>query len=365
MSEPVVDLRSDTVTSATPGMRAAMAAAEVGDAMYGEDPTVAALEERLAELFGFGGALFLPSGVMANQIALRLLVPPGAELLCDAEAHILAHEGGAAAWHGGIQTRCLPTEHGLLDARALAPLVRKANAYTVGTLALEVEQTHSRGGGSVHSLSALRGIRELADTAGISVHMDGARIWNAHVASGVSLADYGAVADTMSVCLSKGLGAPVGSVLLLGADRLDEARRMRHRMGGGMRQAGFLAAAGLYALRHHVARLAEDHLNAALMADGLRATGCAVRTPETNIVLVQAGDAQAAAERAALHGVKVSASAPDELRLVTHLDVDTAGCERAIDVLARALAAADPPSSSRICPTIPANDRESETPDDH
>ncbi|MFF4604366.1 threonine aldolase family protein [Streptomyces sp. NPDC001339] len=338
MTGTVVDLRSDTVTRATPGMRAAMATAEVGDAMYGEDPTVAELEDRLTGMFGFGGAVFLPSGVMANQIALRLLVPPGSELLCDAEAHILAHEGGAAAWHGGIQTRCVPAARGLLTAAALAGLVRAGNAYTVGTRAVEVEQTHSRGGGSVHSLAALRGIRELADANGLAVHLDGARLWHAHVATGVPLAEYGAVADTLSVCLSKGLGAPVGSVLLLPGNRLDEARRMRHRMGGGMRQAGFLAAAGLYALDHHVARLAEDHRAAALLADGLRAAGFTVPEPETNIVLAAVPNAEAVAKQAVRHGVKVSASAPDQLRLVTHLDVDRAGCERAVEVLAQALA---------------------------
>ncbi|SNQ52022.1 Threonine aldolase [Frankia canadensis] len=333
-----VDLRSDTVALPSPGMRAAMAEAELGDDMFGEDPTVRALEERLCGLFGFSGALFAPSGVMANQIGLRLLVGPGEELVCDAEAHILAHEDGAPALHGGIQTRTLTSESGLIDPRALAAFVRRGNSYTVGTRAVAVEQTHTRSGGNVHPLETLRGIRAVADAAGIAVHLDGARIWNAHAATGVPLAEFGApVADTLSVCLSKGLGAPVGSVLLCDGELLGQARKIRHRLGGGMRQAGVLAAAGLYALEHNLARIGDDHSNAALLADGLREAGCAVSAPETNIVLARTPAAEAVVEQASRHGVRVTSPAPGLLRLVTHLDVDKAGCEQAVRVLAKAI----------------------------
>ncbi|MFD3755525.1 threonine aldolase family protein [Streptomyces sp. NPDC058622] len=332
---PAVDLRSDTVTRPGPRMRAAMAAAEVGDDLFGEDPTVRALEDRLAGLFGFSAALFVPSGVMANQIGLQLLVGPGEELLCDAEAHILAHEEASPARYGGIQTRTVAADRGVITAAALAGVVRRGNPYTLGTRAVEVEQTHTRAGGTVHPLETLRAVRELTARAGVSVHMDGARIWNAMAASGTAAAAYGATADSLAVCLSKGLGAPVGSVLLLAAEHLPRARRLRHGLGGGMRQSGILAAAGLYALDHHVERIAEDHAHASLLAAGLRDAGFTVRRPpETNIVLVEAPGAEAVVARAARKGVLVTAPGPDVIRLVTHLDVGREACQRALEVLA-------------------------------
>jgi threonine aldolase len=340
----LVDLRSDTVTKPTPDMRAAMAAAEVGDDVYSEDPTVRELEERTADLFGFpvgstrgtSGALFVPSGVMANQIALRLLVGPGQELLCDSEAHIVTHEDAGLAWHGGIQTRTLPAPRGLLDPDEFARTIRPDEPHIVGTRAVSVEQTHNRGGGTVYPLTVLERIAELARSAGVGVHCDGARIWNAHVASGTSLRDYGAVADTMTVAFSKGLGAPVGSVLLAPPERITEALRMRHRLGGGMRQAGFLAAGALYALDHHVERLAEDHANAASLAAALGSGGLTVSTPETNILLVSVTDSSAVAVKCAHEGVLVSPFGARTLRLVTHLDVDLDACDRAASVVLRA-----------------------------
>ncbi|GGZ69906.1 threonine aldolase family protein [Streptomyces subrutilus] len=331
--QAVVDLRSDTVTRPGPGMRAAMAGAEVGDDLFGEDPTVRALEERLAGLFGFPAALFVPSGVMANQIGLQLLVGPGEELVCEAEAHVLAHEEASPARYGGIQTRTVSAERGVLTAAALAGVVRRGNPYTLGTRAVEVEQTHTRAGGTVHPLETLHGIRELTARAGLAVHMDGARIWNAMAATGTSAAAYGATVDSLAVCLSKGLGAPVGSVLLLAAEHLPRARRLRHGLGGGMRQSGILAAAGLYALDHHVERVHEDHAHAGLLARGLRDAGFAVRPPETNIVLVEVPGAEAITARAAEEGVRVTAPGPDVVRLVTHLDVGGAACRRAVEVL--------------------------------
>ncbi|MFI2370828.1 threonine aldolase family protein [Streptomyces sp. NPDC018833] len=358
MTAETVDLRSDTVTRPTPGMRRVMAAAEVGDDLFGEDPTVRALEERVAGLFGFPGALFVPSGVMANQIALRLLVAPGQEVVCDAEAHILAHEEGSPARYGGIQTRTVSGERGLIGVEALAGILRPGNAYTVGTRAVAVEQTHTRAGGTVYPLHTLRGVRRLTADSGIAVHIDGARIWNAHAATGTPLAEYGApVADTLAVCLSKGLGAPVGSVLLTSAELLPRARSLRHGLGGGMRQSGILAAAGLHALDHHLERVAEDHANAELLAAGLRAAGFAVRPQETNIVLVDTPGAEDVVARAAREGVLVTAPGPGVVRLVTHLDVGRQACRRAVEVLA-AVMGEGRPRTRRSAATGQAQQRE-------
>lgn len=329
---PKIDLRSDTVTKPTPGMRAAMLDAEVGDDVYGEDPTVRALEERTAELFGFHAALFVPTGVMANHIGVRLQVGPGEELVCDADAHIVAHEDGGLGWHGGIQSRTTLSERGLLDPEDLRRLIRPRSPHTVGTKAVAVENTHNRGGGAVYPLETLLAIREVVEEAGIGLHQDGARIWNAHVATGVPLIEYASVAETMSVCLSKGLGAPIGSVLLLDPEQVAEARIMRHRLGGGWRQAGMLAAAGLYALDHHIERLAEDHVNARLLATGLREAGYAAREPETNIVLVDVPDAPAFAAALAERGVLAGAFGPKVLRMVTHLDVSEKDCAEVLSV---------------------------------
>ena len=326
MDDHPLDFRSDTVTKPTQAMRAAMIDAEVGDDIYGEDPTIRALEEHTADLFGFHAAMFVPTGVMANHIGVRLLVHPGGELVCDADAHIIAYEDGGLAWHGGIQTRTTLNDQGLLAPADLRRLIRPT------TSAVEVENTHNRGGGAVYPIETLREIRALADETGVKVHMDGARIWNAHAATGVPLRDYGAIADTMSVCLSKGLGAPVGSVLMFAPERAAEARQMRHRLGGGWRQAGMLAAAGRYALDHHVERLTQDHANAALLADGLHEAGFAVRPPQTNIVLVEVPDAPALAAAFAARGVLVAVFGPGLLRLVTHLDVSEKDCVEAVTV---------------------------------
>ena len=323
----VIDLRSDTVTKPTAAMRAAMVDAEVGDDVYGEDPTVAALEAKALELFGGPGprlstALFVPTGVMANHIGLRIHAASGEEVVCDAEAHIVAHEDAGLAWHAGVQTRTTLTERGLLSPEQLDRLIRPHAPYTVGTKAVELENTHNRGGGSVYPIETLRAIRTLADERGVPVHIDGARLWNAHVATGTPLAEYGALADTLAVCLSKGLGAPVGSILLFDAERREWAKVLRHRLGGGWRQAGILAAAGLYALEHHIDRMAEDHANARLLAGALRERGLTVREPETNILLIDVPeDAAGVAVRAREQGVLIGAMGPRTLRAITHLDV--------------------------------------------
>jgi threonine aldolase len=321
----VVDLRSDTLTRPTPGMRTAMAAAEVGDDVYGEDPTVNALESYVAALFGHEAAIFVPSGTMGNQICLRLVVPPAGELLCDADAHVVTYEHGGAAQHGGIQSRTVPG--GLLTVDGVRQELRPPGWGTVPTSAVSVEQTHNRGGGTVHSLDALQDLRELTSAHDVKLHCDGARIWNAHIASGVPLLTYGALFDALSVCLSKGLGAPVGSVVVTSGALAQEARILRKRLGGGMRQAGILAAAGLFALEHQLERLAEDHARAATLG-----TALGVRT-ETNIVPLTVRDARAFAAKAAQQGVLMGVVGPKKVRMVTHLDVDDAGIARAADVV--------------------------------
>ncbi|MCW2638453.1 MAG: threonine aldolase [Dactylosporangium sp.] len=334
----LVDLRSDTVTRPTPAMREAMAAAEVGDDVYGEDPTINALQAEVAALFGHEAALFAPTGSMANQIAIQLVVPPAEELLCDADAHVVTYEIGAAAAIGGVSSRTWPPRGADLDPDEVAALIRPDGYMAVPTRAIAVEQTHNRGGGGVIPLATLQRLREVADSAGVALHCDGARIWHAHVADQVPLATYGRLFDTMSVCLSKGLGAPVGSLVLGSTEKIDKARWIRKRMGGGMRQAGVLAAAGQHALRHHITRLADDHARAARLAAALAPFGVvdadSVRTNIVPLDLTKAPvDALALGSAAKAQGVLVSVMGPRIVRLVTHLDVDDAGIDRAIDVL--------------------------------
>jgi threonine aldolase len=345
MRNAVVDLRSDTVTRPTPGMRQAIADAVVGDDVYGEDPTVNELEAHVAELLGHEAGLFCPTGSMTNMLGVRVLVAPGQELLCDALAHVVRAELGGHAVLGQVSTRTWHAERGRLDAdAALAMAVPDAGPYMVSTAAIAVENTHNFGGGTVQPLEQLQRLRRGADELGIKVHLDGARLWNAHVATGVPLADYGALADTVSVCLSKGLGAPVGSVLVSSAERIAAARVWRKRYGGGMRQVGVLAAAGRYALDHHLARLAEDHARALRLADAVAAVRPELVDPaavETNIVVLDLATAGLAAPDVAAaardSGVLLSVLAPRRLRLVTHLDVDDDACEHAGGVLTKVL----------------------------
>lgn len=326
----VVDLRSDTVTKPTAAMRAAMAAAEVGDDVYSEDPTVRELEERVAGIFGHEAALFTPTGSMANVLAVRALVSPGQEVLCSESAHIARAELGAHAAYSGITMR---TWAGLLDLAAIDRMFAPdMGPFFVPTRALSVENTHNFGGGAVLGLKDLQALRSYADQRGVGVHLDGARIWNAHVATGTPLAAYGAIADAMSVCLSKGLGAPIGSLVLGSAEMIAESRVWRKRMGGGMRQTGILAAAGLYALDHHVERLADDHANARLLAE---ACGVDPATVDTNIVVVEHSDAAGFVAAARAEGVRVAAVGPTAVRLVTHLDVSREVALGAAAVLSR------------------------------
>lgn len=326
----MIDLRSDTLTKPTDAMRRAMADAEVGDDVYGEDPTVLALQERVADLFGKEAALFTPTGSMANVLAVSLLVGPGQELLAEARSHVLRAELGAHGAFSGITTRTWSSPGGQVDLAAIRELhAPDMGPFFVPTAAVAVENTHNFAGGTVLPLASLQELRAWADGVGCAVHLDGARIWNAHVATGTPFRAYGEVADTVSVCLSKGLGAPVGSLVLGTAAQIAEARVRRKRLGGGMRQVGILAAAGLHALGHHVERLAEDHENARLIGDAVGAV------PETNIVVWETTDAAADMAAAREEGVLISPVGPTTLRAVAHLDVSRADAERAAKVLAR------------------------------
>lgn len=319
-------------------MREAMATAEVGDDVFGDDPTVIALERRVAELFGHEAALFAPSGTMANQIALQLVVPPGGELLAGADAHVVTYELGAAAALGGISTRTWPSVGAALGVDQIEAMIRPAGYPSVPTRAIAVEQTHNLGGGGVTPLETLRRLRAVADAAEVTLHCDGARIWHAHIADAVPLAAYGEVFDTLSVCLSKGLGAPVGSLVVGSAERIARARLIRKRLGGGMRQVGILAAAGRHALDHHVTRLAEDHARARRLAEALEPLGVVeaakVRTNLVPLDLTKAAlDAPSLAAAAAERGVLIAAMLPRTARLVTHLDVGDEEIDEAIKVL--------------------------------
>jgi threonine aldolase len=329
----MIDLRSDTVTRPTEAMRTAMAAAEVGDDVYGEDPTVRALEDRVAGLFGKQAALFTPTGSMANMLAVRSLVGVGEEVLCEASAHIARAELGA---HGALTGLTMRTWIGRpVDLQAIETLFAPdMGPFFVATRAVSMENTHNFGGGAVTPIEQMRAVRALADERGIGVHLDGARIWNAHVATGTPLEEYGATADVLAVCLSKGLGAPVGSLVVGGTEAIAEARVWRKRLGGGMRQVGVLAAAGLHALDHHVERLADDHRNARLLAD---ACGLDPASVDTNIVVVDVPHAPAVVTAAREHDVLVSAVGPRALRLVTHLDVTRRDAEAAAGVLSKLL----------------------------
>jgi threonine aldolase len=327
----LVDLRSDTVTRPSAAMRQAMADAEVGDDVYGEDPTANALEAEVAALLGFEAGLFVASGSLSNQLGLRLLARPGEEIVCDSLAHIARAELGAAAVFSGITFRTWAADRGRLDVERIAALITPdAGPYLVSTAAIAVENTHNFGGGTVQPDDQLAAVRELAVANRLGLHLDGARLWNAHVATGQPLADLAAGFDTVSVCLSKGLGAPIGSVLVASTQRIAEARVWRKRYGAGMRQVGILAAAGRYALAHNVERLADDHEHARRLAGAL---GADPQTVHTNIVVLDVPDAAAVAAAARQQDVLVSALGPRFLRLVTHLDVDDDATDYAIKVL--------------------------------
>jgi threonine aldolase len=341
-SVAAVDLRSDTVTRPTPEMRRAIAEAEVGDAVLGDDPTVAELERYAAELLGKDAALFFPSGIMANTAALLALAWPGTEAVIDAGGHILNYEEGAGAAWGGIQFRAVQTPDGLLRPEHLAEAIRPPTRYLPQTSLVCLENTHNGAGGRVMPLAQLQAVAATAREHGVAVHLDGARLANASVASGVPLADYAAPVDTVMLAVCKGLGAPVGSMLAGSAEAMDRAWRIRRRLGGGMRQAGILAAAALYGLRNHFPLLEQDHRRArALAGRAAEIAGLSVATPETNIVMVELAEPrlEPGALLAALEhrGVRMTQFGARRLRAVTHLDVDDAGIVRAGHALEEAV----------------------------
>jgi len=329
-----IDLRSDTVTRPSPGMREAIARAEVGDDVFGEDPTVRELEERVANLLGKERGLFVASGTMANQVALGSLARPGEEVLCHEGAHVMSFEGGAPAALWGIQLRGLAGERGMFSAAEVEAAVRPEADWFPRTRVVEIENTHNAAGGSVWPIERVREIARVAGARGLLVYLDGARLLNACAATGVAARDYAQPAELASLCLSKGLGAPAGSVVTGPAERIREARRLRKRLGGGMRQVGLLAAAGLYALDHNVARLAEDHTSARRLAAGLgQLPGWTVAfPPETNLVYfrVSGMTAAEAADRLRARAVLCAPAGPDLLRFATHLDAPPDDVEEAI-----------------------------------
>jgi threonine aldolase len=336
----MIDLRSDTVTRPTPEMRRAMADAEVGDDVYSEDPTVNELQEVFAGRVGKDAALYVPSGTMANQLAIRLLTRPGDVVVAGARQHVVIYENGAAARNAGVQFHTLDDTDGTFSAGAAAWAIEAAGHHHPKIGLVCVENTHMPANGAPWSLEELRAVQGAATAAGLAVHMDGARLFHAEVAMGVPVADYAAAATTVMCCLSKGLCAPVGSLLAGPADVIAEARIERSRLGGGMRQAGIIAAAGLVALRTMVGRLADDHRRAARLAEALMDrwpdAGCEPGNVRTNIVTWRHQDAAAVLAHLEAEGVRAGTIAPGVIRLVTHHDVD----DDSIDKACKALAAA-------------------------
>ena len=338
----LIDLRSDTVTKPTPAMREAMARAEVGDDVFGDDPTVKALESRTAELLGKEAALFVPSGTMANQLAIRSHTEPGDEILVEANAHIYYYEGGAPAALSGVMCRCINGQRGIFTGADVEASLRPADQHFPRTRLVCLENTHNRGGGKIWSIGQVQEVAAAARKHGLQLHLDGARLWNASVAAGIPERDYATYFDTISVCFSKGLGAPVGSALVGPKAFIERARRFRKMFGGGMRQAGIIAAGALFALDNHRARLAEDHANAKALASGLAAVSGLEATPaevETNMVRfrVRSMPAQQLVDRLLAQGVLVLAVGPDTIRAVTSLMVSAEDIRAAVAVVSRAL----------------------------
>lgn len=326
----MIDLRSDTVTVPTPEMRRAMAEAPVGDDVYGEDPTVNALQEYAADLLGKEAALFVPTGVMGNQIGLALHTRRGDEVIVEGESHIFHYETGAPAMLSGVQLHCISSENGAPTPETIRRAIRPGEYYFTRTALLCLENTHNRHGGTVLSLEYIRTAAAIAREVGIAFHCDGARLWNACAATGIFPRDYATEFDTLSVCLSKGLGAPAGSLIVGTKDHITAARKYRKIFGGGMRQAGILAAAGLHALQFHRELLPQDHENARLFATQLAESGAVsidLAAVQTNIVVFALHDASAMSsviEKCRQHGVLVSAGRPGVIRAVFHFQVSRA-----------------------------------------
>mgnify|MGYP003574911509 CR=1 FL=1 len=336
--EQKIDFRSDTVTKPTAGMLDAMMSAKVGDDVYGEDETVSALEHKLANMFHMEAGLFCPSGTMTNQIAIKCFTQPMDEVICDQTAHVYRYEGGGIAYNSAASVRLLYGERGILTPELIEPEINEENIHYPRTSLVVLENTVNKGGGKCYSLAQIEAVHNLCNIKGLKLHLDGARLFNALVAKGDKAASYGHFFDGISICLSKGLGAPLGSVLLGSSKMINQARRLRKVLGGGMRQAGFLAAAGIYALDHHVERLAEDHAHAKALAIALMQSSyvASVMPVETNIVLFDVADRYRAEEVArafAKKGILCNTTSNKTIRLVTHLDLTSAMIDQTIEVI--------------------------------
>jgi threonine aldolase len=333
-----IDLRSDTVTRPTPEMLDAMLRAKVGDDVFREDSAINELESRMAAEFGMESALFCPSGTMTNQIAIKLHTQPGNEVICDKNAHVYIYEGGGIAFNSGCQVKPLEGDRGRITAAQVGEAISSNDVHKAPTRLVCLENTANRGGGSCYEWADILAIRQVCDTHGLKLHLDGARIYNALIAKRQTPRQYGEIFDSISVCLSKGLGCPVGSVLLGNGEDITRARRIRKIFGGGMRQAGFLAAAGLYALEHHVGRLAQDHHKAKILAQAVANkdfTGD-ILPVETNIVIFTVlgrYTAASLAEKLMEAGIIVVAISPTQIRMVTHLDFTTEMADKVVGVI--------------------------------
>jgi len=336
----MIDLRSDTVTKPTPGMLAAITSAKVGDDVFGEDPTIIELERRVAGMFGKEAGLFVPSGTMSNQIAVRIHCRPQDEILLETTCHIYLWEAGGPAALSGVTCRTLDGRFGQLDVSDFAGKIRPDDVHAVCTRLVCLENTHNRGGGTIYPIATVASISEWAHSNGLAMHLDGARIWNAMVATGVPALEWGRHFDTVSVCFSKGLGTPVGSALLGNKDAIAYGRRIRKLFGGGMRQAGFLAAACLYALDNNIDRMKEDHDNAQLIAEAVSSVPGLTLVParvESSLVWFEVspklGTAREIGDRLLKNGVKVAVLGEYLIRAVTHLDVSRSDCIRAAEAI--------------------------------
>ena len=320
-----IDLRSDTITRPTPGMLTAMMNAEVGDDVFGEDPTVKTLEDKAASILGMQSGLFCPSGTMTNQIAIRILTEPQDEVICDARSHIYNYEGGGIAYNSLVSTQLVFGEKGKITPQMVSDHIKPDNVHFPRTRLVALENTVNKGGGSIYRLEEIKSIHKLCADHGLKMHLDGARLFNALAETGEDPSEYGKYFDTISICLSKGLGAPVGSVLLMHGSLLKKAQRVRKVLGGGMRQAGYLAAAGIYALDHHINRLTEDHSRAKKIADVLSELSwvAAVTPPESNIIifsLVPDIDPAEFLLQLKKTGILAVSFGGQDIRLVTHLE---------------------------------------------
>jgi len=332
------DFRSDTVTLPTPGMLAQMMNAKVGDDVYGEDETVAALEVKLAALFNMESGMFCPSGTMTNQIAIKCFTQPMDEVICDQTAHVYRYERGGIAFHSQASVRLLNGPRGILSAEMILPEINEDNIHYPNSSLVVLENTVNKGGGACYTLDQIAPIYELCKQNGLKLHLDGARLFNALTATGDMAMNYGQYFDGISICLSKGLGAPVGSVLLGSAATIDKARKIRKAFGGGMRQAGFLAAAGIYALDNHVKRLAEDHAHAQILSQTLTQLSYvqSVMPVETNIVIFKVAEGYTADSVVVSlkgAGILCSTTGPETIRFVTHLDITAAMVDETVEIL--------------------------------